>query len=96
VVDTIFQRQAEMFQPGASVGGVLREIGKSYGLTDAVIDTCLTDPNGFAAVQARSDRHLNLDKVSSTPTFVVGGKVIEGFTSLADLAAAIAAARRKG
>jgi protein-disulfide isomerase len=96
VVDTIFKRQADMFQPGASVGGVLREIGKSYGLTDAAIDTCLTDPSGFKAVQARSDRHLNLDKVASTPTFDVNGKVIEGFTPLPDLAAAIAAARRKG
>jgi protein-disulfide isomerase len=95
VLESVFKRQKEIFAAGGG-GAILYEIGGSVGMDKAAVDACVASQDGFAAVQARSDRHANVDKVSSTPTFDVNGKIIEGFTSLADLGAAIAAARRKG
>ena len=64
------------------------------GLSDAAFQACLNDKAGFAAVQARSQRHFYKDKVDSTPTFLVNGKRIEGVAILDALTAAIAVVRR--
>lgn len=94
VVDAIYKAQASLFNGGADAGTTLKGIGKDAGLTDAKVDACLSDQAGLDALNARNDRHANVDKVGSTPTFVIGEKRIEGYASLAALDAAIAAARR--
>jgi protein-disulfide isomerase len=94
VLEGVFKRQKEIFAAGGG-NTILYEIGGSVGMDKAAVDACIASQEGFAAVQARSDRHANVDKVSSTPTFDVNGKVTEGFISLADLGAAVVAARRK-
>jgi protein-disulfide isomerase len=95
VVEKVFQHQAEIVQSADTGASLLHDIGLSAGLSDAAYQACLSDKAGFAAVQARSERHADADKVDSTPTFEVNGKRIEGYVSLDDLAAAIAAARRR-
>lgn len=94
VVENVFAHQDDIRQPGEAGAAILKDIGISAGLSDAAYQACLSDKAGFAAVQARSDRHAAVDKVDSTPTFLINGQRIEGFATLDALAAAIAAARR--
>jgi len=72
---------------------VLRMEGGS--LDDAKVDACLADQAALDALNARNQRHATTDKVDSTPTFDIGGKRIEGYATLAQLDAAIAAARHR-
>ena len=94
VLENVFKHQDEIRQPGDAGAALLHDIGISAGLSDAAFQACLNDKAGFAAVQARSQRHFDKDKVDSTPTFLVNGKRIEGVASLDALTAAIAVARR--
>jgi protein-disulfide isomerase len=94
VVDAIYRRQAAMFQPGVQMGPVLREIAKGAGMSEAAFDACIDDQKGLDAVNARTQRHVNVDKIDSTPIFFVNGKEYEGEQTLAQLSTAIAAARR--
>jgi protein-disulfide isomerase len=90
VIEAIYRRQMEIFQ----TSGILHQIGTDAGLTPTAFDACLSDQSGLDAFQARAQRHADVDKVDSTPTFEINGTRIEGEASLKDLAAAIAAARR--
>jgi protein-disulfide isomerase len=90
VIKAVFAQQRAIAQPGGD--DVLRQIGAAAGVTGAAYEACLSDKAGFDAVSARSQRHADLDKVQSTPTFDINGKILEGFTSLDDLGAAIAEA----
>ena len=92
VVENVFTHQDDIRQPGDAGAAVLKDIAISAGLSEAAYQACLSDKDGFAAVQARSDRHANVDKVDSTPTFEINGKRMEGFATLDALTAAIAVA----
>lgn len=93
VVGEIYQRQASMFLPGAIPIDILQDIGAHAGLTPAAFQACMQDEQALAQLNARVQHHVVVDKVDSTPTFVVNGKVIEGELTLAQMNAAIAAAR---
>jgi protein-disulfide isomerase len=93
VIDAIYHRQADMFQPGAAAGPILEEIAKSAGLDEAAFQACIDDQKGLDALNARAERHANDDKVDSTPIFFVGGQRYVGEQTLAQLATAIHAAR---
>ena len=96
MIDAIYRRQASMFQPGADEGAVLRDIARTEaGMSSAAFDACLADQQALAAVNARSDRHLNVDKVDSTPTFFVNGRRLQAELAPADLAKAARAAGRR-
>ena len=93
VVDAIYRAQAQL-ETGGQARSVLQTIARSAGLTDAQFNACITNPQGQAALNARWDRYVNDDKINSTPTFVINGKVYDkGEMSLADLDAAVAQAR---
>jgi len=92
VIDQVYRRQEEVFASGT----VLREIAVGAGMTDAAYTACMSNQQALDAVQARADRHVNVDKVNSTPTFEINGQRFESFMSLADLDTAIAAASRRG
>lgn len=95
MIDALYRRQASMFEPGANPGAILREIAKTVGgLTDAQFDACVNDAKALAAVNARSQRHGNVDKITATPTFFVNGKRLEGELTLAQVEAAVRAAER--
>jgi protein-disulfide isomerase len=90
MTDAIYQRQASMFQNGSSPDAVLRDIAKSVaGMTDAAYEACINDPKGQAAVNARNERHLNVDKIDSTPTFFLNGKRLADELAPGDLGEAV-------
>jgi protein-disulfide isomerase len=95
VIEAVYAQQASMYEPGADTRALLRDIGKTVGLDDAKIDACLADQAALDALNARNQRHADDDKVNSTPTFDIAGKRIEGYATLAQLDAAIAAARHR-
>lgn len=87
VVDAIYRRQDSMYLPGASPGAVLRDIAKTVaGMSDAAFEACIQDKQGQAAVNARSDRHLKVDKIDTTPTFFVNGRQLDAELAPGDLA----------
>ena len=94
VVDAIFAAQPKI-AAGAAPAATLRAIAQDAGLSGAKFDACVADPAALSALQARTLRHETLDKITGTPTFVVGARTLEGEQSVAELGAAIAAARRR-
>lgn len=93
VIDAAFDVQPEIYAGGDARAALLKA-AKAGGLTDAQFDTCLTSQLNLDAMQKRVQTYSERDKIDSTPTFVVNGKMLEGETSLAALDAAIAAARK--
>jgi len=92
VLDAVFRGQDQMVQTG-DVRGVLAKIAKTPGgLTEAQLDACFRDAAAEKALAARADRHQRLDKVTSTPTFIINGRRVEGEMTLPELDAAIAQA----
>jgi protein-disulfide isomerase len=92
VLDAVFRGQQEMVATG-DVRGVLARIAKSPGgLSEAQLDACLRDPAAEKALAARADRHVHVDKVTVTPTFIINGQRVEGEMTLPELDAAIARA----
>jgi protein-disulfide isomerase len=92
VLDAVFKSQEEMVRTH-DVRGVLARIANDPGgLTDAQLDACMRDTVAENALAARVDRHVHLDKVTSTPTFIINGRRIEGEMTLPELDAAIAKA----
>ena len=76
------------------IGQIITRVGVKNGLTEAQVNSCLTDPAALAALNARERTAVEMDKVNSTPTFRVNGQEVEEPT-LAALDAAIAAAGKK-
>jgi protein-disulfide isomerase len=92
VLDAFFKGQDEMVQTG-DVRGVLSRIARSPGgLSQAQLDACMRDTAAEKALAARADRHMRVDKVGSTPTFVINGRRVEGEMTMPELDAAIAKA----
>jgi protein-disulfide isomerase len=93
VVDAVFKGQQEMVE-SKDVKGVLARIAKDPGgLSEAQFDACMRDTAAEKALAARVDRHEHVDKVESTPTFIINGKRTEGEMTLPELDAAIAQAK---
>ncbi|MGH6972502.1 MAG: thioredoxin domain-containing protein, partial [Caulobacteraceae bacterium] len=69
VTDAVYGHLAEMFQPGKTPAAILGDIAKSVGMSDAAFKACLYDQKGLDALNARVKRHLDVDKIDSTPTF---------------------------
>jgi protein-disulfide isomerase len=91
MVDAIYNSQPDLF---SDPRGVLLNIAKSAGMTEAQFDACVGDRNSLEALQARVEANMKIDNVNATPTFVINGKALEpGFHPLTDLDAAIAAAQ---
>jgi protein-disulfide isomerase len=92
VVDAIYRAQPQMATTEPRT--VLLNIAKSAGLTEAQFTACTTDEKALTALNDRWNRYVKDDKINSTPTFVINGKVYDkGEMTLADLDAAIAAAQ---
>ena len=90
VTDSIFHDQEQAFEDPR---GTLANIAKSVGMTDASFDKCINDDKAIQALDDRVDRHNRIDKVNSTPTFVINGKSMDpGYHSLEEIDAAIKAA----
>ena len=89
----IYQRQDSMFQPGAQEQDILRDIAKTVGgLSKAAFDACIADKQALAAVNARSERHLNVDKVEFDADLLRQRPRLEDELAPGDLAKAVHAA----
>ena len=78
-VQAIFRSQPQMFgtaaQPG-DVRGTLLNVAKAEGMSEAQFQACLSDTKGLTGVTARQ-KIVDDAKISSTPTFVINGKVYD-------------------
>lgn len=92
ILDEVFRSQGEW--ASVDINQIFLDIGKENGLTEAQVKACFADQGAIAALNARFMGAMNADKVSSTPTFDINGKRIEGAVPLSDLDAAIGAAEK--
>ncbi len=94
VLDAVFRGQDEMVQTG-DVRAVIARIAQSTGgLAPEQLDACMRDDAAEKALAARADRHLHADRVTSTPTFIINGRRVEGEMTLPQLDAAISQAAK--
>ena len=92
VIHKIMAQQDQIFG-GVPPRDVLLPIALEAGLTEAQFQTCITDPEAIAGMEARIRAGLDAG-VTGTPTFLVNGeKVID--TSLSGLSEKIDAALAK-
>jgi len=94
VLDALFKGQSEMVQSGDPRTVIGQIAQSSGGLTPAQLDACLRDDAAEKALAARADRHLHVDKVTSTPTFIINGRRVEGEMTMPELDAAISQAAK--
>lgn len=93
VIDAIYRAQAAMVQSQDYAGG-LRDIALSAGLTEAQWRTCVTDETAQKKLRDRVARYNREADIQGTPTFYFNGKMVKsGEMSMAELDAAVAAAR---
>jgi len=88
VIDVFFRGQAEIYRTSKARDVILRA-GKAGGLSEKKINACLADKTAQDALDARVKRWVEEDKIESTPTLVINGKVLEGAHTLQALDAAI-------
>jgi protein-disulfide isomerase len=91
ILDQVFRSQPQ-WQAG-DIGQIITQVGVANGLSEAQVNSCLTDQAALAALNARVQTAEDKDKIDSTPTLVVNGKQVAAPT-LAALDAAIAAAAK--
>ena len=92
VVDSIFKSQQEMFRTQDWRGTLLR-VAQSAGMTEQQFEACVSNQTELKAISERVDAGIKAG-VTSTPTFLINGKKMEGEQTLAALDAAIAAAKK--
>jgi protein-disulfide isomerase len=81
---------ASAFDPHAT----LLTIARGAGLTDAQFEACVRDPNTRKALEDRWNHYVTDQKIDSTPTFVINGKVYNaGEMLMPQMDQAIAAAQ---
>jgi len=91
ILDQVFRSQAQWRDDG-EIGRIITEVGVKNGLTEAQVNSCLTDPVALKALNDRVDAASN-SGIHSTPTLIVNGREVAEPT-LAGLDAAIAAASK--
>lgn len=76
IADQLFEKQREWTSGGdpATIVGNIRRIGKSSGLDDATLDTCLSDAAKAEALVAWYQKNAEADGIDSTPSFIIDGQ----------------------
>ena len=92
-LDGVFHAQQEVYET-KSLRDPLLKVAKSAGLTEYQFMACLTDKAALDNLNARVERIAKAGDFDSTPTFFINGQKLIGEHSLADLDAAIAAAKK--
>lgn len=99
VVHGIMASQAE-WRAGVNPRDTLFRVGNGAGLSNQQIETCIKDPEGLKAAEARSEAAVKAG-VDGTPAFFVNGVQVitpgsDSGASMADLSKAIDAELAKG
>jgi protein-disulfide isomerase len=76
VIEQVFHAQSEIFQ-SQDVKSIFVRIAKANGLSEPQLDACLDDKASLAALNARVDHAVNVDKINSTPSLVANGKALK-------------------
>lgn len=92
VLDAVFRAQGDMIQAGDYRPGLSRIASDPGGLTDAQFEACMNNVAAEKDLAARVERHVKVDKIGATPTFVINGRRVEGEMTMSELDAAIARA----
>jgi protein-disulfide isomerase len=95
VLDAVYRGQNAMIQSGLYRGGLLQIAKDPGGLTEPQFDACMTNKAAAQQLSMRVARHLKVDKIQVTPTFVINGTRVEGAMTMPELDAAIAKAEGK-
>jgi len=76
ITDLIYENQRDWTAGGdpAVVADNLRRLGKTAGLSDDELDTCLQDAEMAQAMVAVYQENAEADGISSTPSFVINGR----------------------
>jgi protein-disulfide isomerase len=90
VADAVYHADAQMQESGDFRGG-LAKIARSVGLNEAQLDACTQDEKAIEAFNARVDQNMKV--TTSTPTFVINGKLLDAAPTPENLDKAIADAR---
>ena len=83
MLDVLFQKQSEWAVRDNPVPKLF-EIAKQAGFTQESFDKCLTDDKLLSQIESSRKRASEAFGVSSTPTFFINGKRLEGGSSLAE------------
>ena len=92
ILDDVFKSQ-DQWQ--GDLKPIFTKIAADNGVTAAQVEACLNDDAAIQALDDRFKRAMNVDGITSTPTFVINGKRMEGEVTLAQLDDAIAQAGAK-
>lgn len=86
--DLIYGGQSEWLGTGdpTEVLANLRSLGRSAGMNDAALDTCLEDEAFAQSLVATYQTHASADEIQATPTLVINGEKYSNM-SYRDLAA---------
>jgi protein-disulfide isomerase len=90
ITDAIYHQQDDMFAPGSSPRAVLLRIAQSAGFTEQQFDACVGNDENLKALNDRVDSEAKQYNINSTPSFVINGKLLEGYQDMATLDKAIA------
>jgi protein-disulfide isomerase len=77
VLEQVFRAQEQIYKT-RDIKTSLLSIAHSVGLSDAQVDACVTDKAAVDALNDRMDTAINKEKIDSTPTFLINGKVFHG------------------
>ncbi|SFG83174.1 Thioredoxin [Palleronia marisminoris] len=73
--DLIYERQRDWAQgEPAEIAENLKRLGKTAGLSDEQLETCLADGAKAEALYATFQQNAEADDVTSTPTFIIDGE----------------------
>lgn len=92
VLDASYRKLNETLQT-QDYAGALKEIALSAGLSESQWRACVEDEKAQNALAARTKKHSEEAEIDGTPTFYINGKKYTGAYSVADLSAAIDAAK---
>ena len=76
LVDLIYENQSDWIAGGdpATIADNLRKLGKTAGLNDEQLDTCLNDGEMAQAMVAVFQKNATADDINSTPSFIINGE----------------------
>lgn len=90
VVQSFFSGQDSYYQSG-QMNAVMDDVEKKTGLNMKTLQACVSDATQADAFMKTMRTHMDADKVSQTPTFLVNGKIVREH-DMKDIDDAIAAA----
>lgn len=69
----------------------LRKIGRTAGLDDAMLDSCMQDADMAQALYAKYQENVERDEIRSTPSFLINGTLVSGDQSFSQMSSLIEA-----